>query len=124
MLKTLESTGSEREIGMRYDAPLLEFEVHAYLYSALRAKGVKVRGEVPWIDTKTREYCRFDLVIYDDELKPAQILEIKARPVRHQTAVEDTRQCKRYRCFGIPTTFVYGMEGADTFLRSVGEVRA
>lgn len=115
-LKTLEPTSNENEIVCNENARETEFEVQAYLYWALRSAGLKVRGEFVWRLVQKRRRCRFDLLLYRNG-NPAHIIEIKARPVKHKTCVDDTRQCKRYRTFGIPVTFVYGLADADEFMR-------
>jgi hypothetical protein len=102
-----------------------EFEVQAWLYMALREAGFDVRGEVKTLYAakcrKTRakaQFCRFDLVIYEAEVA-ARVLEVKAAKVGHKGGTpETTRQGTRYPTFGVPVSFVYGMDGArDIFDR-------
>lgn len=93
-----------------------EFEVQAWLYMTLRAQGRDVRGEVKTLYEQKKgrvkaRFCRFDLVEYVDK-KAVRIFEVKARPVRHKDGVEGTRQGQRYPRYGVPVTFVYGMEDA------------
>lgn len=116
-MQTLEPTGNKYSVPILTSTYESEFEVQANLYSALKTKGVDVRGEVAWFDPETRMHCRFDLVIYRD-LAPAHILEVKARPIKHKTVLEDTRQGRRYRLFGIPVTFIFGADDAKLFLNS------
>ena len=110
-----------------------EFEVQANLFRALTELGLKVRGELTVRgkkkDSRTRRtremvlnpsgrwQCRFDLVIYDGE-DPVHIVEIKGRRKTTYAGVpyEQKSQEIRYRQFGLPVTFVYGMEGAREFL--------
>lgn len=61
-----------------------------------------------------RARCRFDLLIFNrGELN--HIVEVKAKPITHRRGVEATRQGTRYREFGVPVTFVYGLDDADEF---------
>ena len=93
-----------------------EFEVQAYLYNELQKLGYVVRGEVRWFDPETRIHCRFDLVIYDGDA-PYWIIEVKPHaPGKRKMNLEDTRQGRRYRLFGIPVTFIYGISDATDFL--------
>ncbi len=118
-MKTLEPIDSRYSIAKEYSAPASEFEVQAYLYNALMKKGHDVRGEVAWFDPDLRVHCRFDLVIYK-ETKPHRILEVKSAPRKYiKTPLEDTRQGRRYRLFGVPVTFVYGMADAKQFLETL-----
>ena len=118
-MQTLEPIGKQYAVPQIPDAHESEFEVQANLYSALKTKGVDVRGEVAWFDPGTRTHCRFDLVIYENKA-PVHILEVKARQVKHKTCLEDTRQGRRYRLFGIPVTFIYGSADASLFVNSWG----
>ena len=97
------------------DSNPTEFEVHAAIYSALKAIGFDVRGEIQYKDMKTRRLYRFDLVIYKHWVA-SEIIEVKAFPVRHRNGLENTRQARRYRQFGIPVTFVYGEIDAKEFI--------
>lgn len=114
-MQTLQPTSKAHDVPNRSDERIGEFEVQATLFNKLRALGVKVRGEVKWRNKDTRETCRFDLVIYENG-RAVEIVEVKSAPVQHKAGVEATRQCKRYRTFGIPVTFVYGMEDAERFV--------
>jgi hypothetical protein len=103
-----------------------EFEVQAWLYMALREAGYDARGEVKTFfqpkDKKARKkalFCRFDVVVYDEEQKAISVLEVKADKVKHQNGAEGTRQGQRYRVYGVPVTFIYGMEGAEAFVRGL-----
>ena len=118
MITTLEPISDKYTIPLRDSSPS-EFEVQAYLYGKLLALGFEVRGEVKWFDPDLRVQCRFDLVMYDDG-RATQIIEVKpAQRKWTKTPLEDTRQGRRYRLFGVPVTFVYGMEGAQRFLEEV-----
>lgn len=93
-----------------------EFEVQAWLYAALRSAGRDVRGEVKTMyEPKGRlgraQFCRFDLVEYVNG-DAIHIYEVKAAPVKHRAGVQATRQGVRYPQFGVPVTFVYGMDDA------------
>lgn len=90
-----------------------EFEIQAWLFATLRSRGVRVCGELRWCGAK-REQCRFDLVRFEGDL-PAEIIEVKDTIPRDLGRSELTRQCRRYREFGVPVTFVYGMEGATEY---------
>lgn len=117
-MQTLEKTCSECLIDFPENGAATEFEVQAEIYCALKGHGFSVRGEVNWADRKTREHCRFDLVIYA-EGKPWHIVEIKARPVRHKNGVASTRQGTRYTKFGLPVSFVYGVDELPDLLREL-----
>jgi len=114
-MKRLSPTGCTFKVPVRDSTPT-EFEVQAYLYSALKAAGLDVRGEITFRNPKTRENYRFDIVIYEYSA-PKEIVEVKAMPVRHKNGVENTRQANRYRNFGIPVVFVYGLEDADSYIQ-------
>lgn len=96
-----------------------EFEVQAYLYGALKAQGLDVRGEVCVFGLfgmrEAKAVCRFDLVVFENK-NPILILEVKARHVTHKNGIEANRQFKRYTTFGLPVWFVYGMDGAEIAL--------
>lgn len=94
-----------------------EFELHAWLYGKLKNIGLDVRGEVRWFDPVERIQCRFDLVIFENK-RPHQIIEVKPPAAKRGKSVEDTRQGRRYRLFGVPVTFVYGAEDAKALLGS------
>ena len=91
-----------------------EFEIQSTIYQMLLDAGLKVRGEMQCDFEYPRGHCRFDIVIYEGE-KPVHILEVKARSVRHKEGAHSTRQGYRYRQFGVPVTFVYGVEDAVLF---------
>jgi len=118
---TLEHAGSTRAIP--YPTQHSEFEVQAWLYMALREAGIDVRGEVKTMFApKSRgakaQFCRFDLVVFTDG-KATRVIEVKAADVRHKTGVDNTRQATRYRTYGVPVTFAYGMDGAEHVLREI-----
>ena len=99
-----------------YPAQHTEFEVQAWLYSALRAAGRDVRGEVkaefePKQRSRKATFCRFDLVEYDNG-RALRIFEVTGDPGRHRAGVGATRHGPRYPQFGVPVTFVYGMSDA------------
>ena len=113
----LEPTAEYFRVPTRDETPT-EFEVQAYLYSALRAAGVNVRGEIAHRCPKTRRQFRFDLVIYQNA-EAVEIIEVKPAPVKHRKGLEKMRQATRYRWFGLPVTFIYGMEDAERYLELV-----
>lgn len=115
-MKTLSPLNGKFAIA--YPASFTEFEVQAWLYGQLRAMGLDVRGEVRWRNPETGEACRFDLVIFDRGVA-SEIIEVKDTG-RHDTSrpVERTRQCHRYRHFGVPVTFIYEMKDAQAYVRN------
>jgi hypothetical protein len=120
---TLTALSADYSIHCPDDSYASEFEVQAFLYSALKALGVDVRGEVKWagklpehLSKKKKAACRFDLVIFKDR-QAVDILEIKTAPVTHSRGLEKTRQGTRYRLFGVSVTFIYGMPSAKEYLR-------
>lgn len=123
MIEKLEFESSDHVI--QFPEMESEFEVQAFLYSKLIDLGYAVRGEVQVLGNfglrKTKASCRFDLIVFEKQ-QPILILEIKARKVKHKTCVEDTRQSQKYRTFGIPVWFVYGMEGAKQVLIDIKAV--
>jgi hypothetical protein len=114
---TLEPVTNRYKIS--YPEKESEFEVQAFLFSSLKALGLDVRGEVQCHGAfgmrSKKASCRFDLVLFEDK-EAVLVLEVKARPVKHKTSVEDTRQGRRYPHFGVPVRFIYGMEDAKEFL--------
>jgi hypothetical protein len=96
-----------------------EFEVQAFLYSAIKQIGLNVRGELVHFDKKTRQKCRFDLVIFDENNKAKVIIEVKSAPIKHKTRLEDTRQYQKYTSFGCRVVFVYGMDDAVNYVDSL-----
>lgn len=107
---------SDRFRILALDHAVTEFEIQAWLYAELLLLGFTVRGEACWRDRETRLQCRFDLVILDGQM-PVEIIEVKDTVGRGQDRVEQTRQGQRYRHFGVPVTFVYGMDDAAEFLK-------
>jgi hypothetical protein len=120
---TFEPSHSSKVIS--YPCAHSEFEVQAWLYMALRDFGIDVRGELKTLfaarcRNSRPQFCRFDLVIFEQG-KAVTILEVKANFVRHKNGVDATRQASRYREFGIPVQFVYGMNGAEKIVRELAE---
>lgn len=113
-MKTLQPTSFEFLVPVRSEKPT-EFEVQAVLYNSLKMMGLDVRGEISLKDRETRRLYRFDIVIYRDGLAE-EIVEVKADEVAHRNGLENTRQARRYRQFGIPVTFVYGMGDVRAFV--------
>lgn len=117
-MKRLEPIGNKFTVPPRDENYASEFEVQAFLYGELRRRAVDVRGEVKWFDPELRVQCRFDLVIYRDGVA-AEIIEVKAAARKWtRTPLEDTRQGRRYRLFGVPVTFVFGLDDALAYLRA------
>lgn len=116
---TLEAVSSSKSIEKPRAGRFSEFEVQATLYTGLLFRSVDVRGEVvkefPRVKGQMREKCRFDLVIFYGE-RAIRILEVKGDYVKHKNGVENTRQGRRYPQFGVPVTFIYGMNEAKQFL--------
>jgi len=117
-VKTFESTCDKRTIP--YPKTESEFEIQAFIYAELRALGVDVRGELVTVffdgingKQKHRTMCRFDLVIFENKI-PIRIVEVKHG--RKTFVSERARQCERYRKYGVPVTFVFGMEQAIRFV--------
>ena len=112
-MKTLLPVDTIKLIVLKRDAAPTEFEVQAWLYSILKQYGFDVRGEVCF---KGQDFqCRFDLVMFDQE-KPVRIIEVKASQIKHKKTLEETRQGRRYRMFGVPVTFIYGIHDAGEFV--------
>lgn len=65
-----------------------------------------------------KRQCRFDLVIYENG-EATRIIEVKSARIKHKTDVTQTRQGHNYAQFGIPVTFVYGMDDANQFIRDL-----
>ena len=131
-MQTLEPyTGKTEWIGLQIAdlsaTPVSEFDVQATLYSELKRHGFDVRGEVtvrgkqPIINGR-RCQMRFDLVMYETG-RATHIVEVKANPVKHKNGLNGTRQARRYQCFGVPVTFVYGLADAEQFVRDQIERR-
>ena len=119
---TLLPNSSNREIGKPDRDYRTEFEVQAFLYMRLREMNIDARGEVVVrlkAENGRYEQHRFDIVIFDGATA-TQIIEVKSGPIKHKNGVENTRQARRYREFGVPVTFIYGMEQAEEFLAALG----
>lgn len=120
--ETLQFTSSE----LRVTAPTREtdFEVQAFLWAHLRSRGLDARGEVDaefgLSKRKKVAKCRFDIVIFDAGAA-IWIIEIKPSTRTHKTVVQATRQGRRYACFGVPVTFIYGRSGAVSFAENLPE---
>lgn len=121
----LEPTNNKYKIAKPDEDYLSEFEVQAFLYSELKRLGIDVRGEVNFKgekkyyeqNKKSRQTrCRFDLVIFHN-CEAIKIIEVKNAPIKHKTSLENTRQGIRYRHFGIPVIFIYGMNDAIKLLQ-------
>lgn len=118
---TLKPNASFGKITKPKGKHLSEFEVQAEIYFFLKSNGFDVRGELSFrekqLSNKVR-LSRFDLVIFEGE-NATHIIEVKNKPVKHKNGVEATRQCWKYRTFGIPVTFVYGVEDGKRFVESL-----
>ncbi len=83
-----------------------EFEVQAFLYSGLLLMGYRVRGEVKSTSVfkfEKRKNSRFDLVVFDNDWKPLEIIETKGP--KYSIPFVVSKQYKRYAEFGIPVRF-------------------
>jgi hypothetical protein len=121
MVALLAPTSAERKIP--YHAHKSEFEVQAELYQALKNIGRDVRGEVKTTyqakgKGERAALCRFDLVVYEDKTA-VHIFEVKRHATRHKNGVEATRQSQRYRTYGLPVTYVYGLDDIPAALSAV-----
>lgn len=86
-----------------------EFHIHAMTYVALKNNGYEVFGEavVRGINYGSQfdknACCTFDLVVFlKDEL--LAIIEVKDSPNHN---LEETRQGRRYRSFGVPVYLIW-----------------
>ena len=119
MLHTFKPTASIYQIEME-DSPT-EFEIQAFIYWSLKSKGVSVRGEIKVscadAASNTTGTCRFDILIFNEN-RLSRIVEVKKNPFRDLAQIRIGRQCRRYRRFGVPVTYVFGMESARKFVES------
>lgn len=104
-MKTLQPINLHIHRDIPYYSCDTEFEVQAELFCELKKRGYDVRGEVCYRNEEMQ--CRFDLVIFNNKI-PRWIIEVKASDIKHRKELEDTRQGRRYRMFGIPSSFIYG----------------
>jgi hypothetical protein len=103
---------------IEYPKKLSEFEIQAYIYNTLRAKGFDVRGEV----TSRRGSAILDLVVFDNR-RPVLIIEVKpSAPKRNWARVKVLipeniqEQLDDYRrIFGLEVRLVSGMVHAKEF---------
>lgn len=121
MINTLEPTDSEYANKVRKPDRPTEFDVHAWLYIQLKDLGYDVNCQVSAnlgraIPKGRRGQCWFDIAVFQGE-KLVEIIEVKAAQVTHKDGVDVTRQCIRYRKFGVPLTYVYGMQDAIELVR-------
>jgi hypothetical protein len=98
-----------------------EFEVQAYIYHTLKAKGFDVRGEV----TSRLGSAILDLVVFDDRKQPVCIIEVKAaapnlKSARTTILVDDDtqEQVNYYRTICQRVELVCGMRWAIKFCES------
>jgi hypothetical protein len=126
--KPLKSRGRKPSRGpgaddLDYPARCSEFEVQAYIYWTLKAKGYDVRGEV---SSRLRAFV-LDLVVYVDR-RPVLIIETKSRLGKktggwgsegQRLAADDAEgrrdQLAAYRTLGLPVVSVSGMEQAIAY---------
>lgn len=102
-----------------YKPTLSEFEVQSFLYTSLKYMGINVRGNVPNARKRDRGSTKrmiFDLVIFDKENKPIEIIEVKDSK-RHKL---NTYQHKKYKSTGIKVTYVRGMREAKRYISKKG----
>jgi hypothetical protein len=98
-----------------------EFEIQAYIYHTLKAKGFDVRGEV----TSRRGTAKLDLVVYNEHKLVACIIEVKAaapnlNSSRTTKLVDDDtqEQVDYYRTLCPRVELVCGMMWAVKFCES------
>jgi len=94
-----------------------EFEIQAILYFSLLVMGYRVRGEVhstTIFPGKKARSARFDLVIFDNEWKPLEIIE--AKHPEYSIPFAASRQYARYCLYGIPVRFAKSKSTATTLL--------
>lgn len=93
-----------------------EFEVQAELLFGLRDKGYLVKGEVFSIDQK----CRFDLVIFDEDKFPIEIIEVKKlkREKTYKRRQENKKQLDKYKRYFHKVTLIAGMKAAKKYLEN------
>ena len=110
-----------RSDGIDYPKRNSEFEVQAYIYHTLKAKGFDVRGEV----TSRLGSAILDLVVFDDRKRPVCIIEVKAAAPnlnnpRTQILVDDDtqEQVDYYRTICQRVELVCGMKWAIKFCES------
>lgn len=120
----MDSINSENVI--KYPDHISEFEVQADLYFKIKQKfpSADVRGEVKSRGThglrEAKTACRFDLVVFDGVVAVC-IIEVKGGYVRHKSTMEETRQGKRYRTYGVPVIVCYGNDDIDQTVKAVGQ---
>ena len=118
-MQTLEPTSNTFTISYPSDGYFSEFEIQSFIYNELRSVGIDCRGEIVHtigrVRSERNERCRFDLLIFVDHVL-SEIVEVKRSHKKHKSSLEDIRQAKRYRQFGVPSTFVYGMDDAIKFV--------
>ncbi len=106
-----------------YNHATTEFEVQSYLLNQLLSAGMKVRGEVP---TKCGK-SRFDLVIFNEHLKPSVIIEVKRakKDTKSLPKAEAARleQLERYKSYGIQVVVIFGMKDATRYLKRIGVIK-
>jgi hypothetical protein len=83
-----------------------EFEIQSEVYQRLRLLGIRVRGEViAYVDDYGIHRCEMDLVIFDSLCRAIAIIECKnyANPGNPSVVFDsESRQCRRYKLFGVP----------------------
>lgn len=111
---------------------LSEFEIHAYLWSALRDIGINARGEVnapyaTWqvAGKERRAKCRFDIAIFYKGILTG-IVEVKDSDYTdaRMSAWRKTRQGHRYHQFGVPVAIVFGKAHAEKFIETTKKTGA
>jgi hypothetical protein len=91
-----------------------EFEIQAFLYCGLRSLGYNVRGELQYDVPGMLKKAKFDLCLLDAQGVLLWIIEVKRRDF--QGSFEKTKQYTKYKAFGVPLTYIFGMEDADRFI--------
>lgn len=90
-----------------------EFGIQAFLYVAIMTLGYRIKGEVQstkiFSDNKIKN-CRFDLVVFDNDWKPLEIIETK--DPTYSIPFANSVQYRRYSSYGVPVRFAKSMRCA------------
>ena len=109
---------------IKYPEYYTEFEIQAYVYRKLLGKGYKIRGNVPLGrkgERPTENAMYFDLVLYDKNLNPIEIIETKDSKKHKKTG---TKQYKKYSSLGIKLTYLCGIKEAREFVKSKKNIKS
>lgn len=97
-----------------------EFEIQAYIHQTLKDNGINVRGEV--IGQIDGDRVIFDLVIFDKQNDPIEIIEVKQNKGVPQTyksarAKRSQDQIELYKQFDLPVVLISGIGEAKNYIR-------